>query len=71
MKETASYLVKRLALADGGWVDIVGRRDGTYHFFERVPYDDYQHTVLGFVSGLYVTAEAAEAAARVKFKLVK
>jgi hypothetical protein len=55
---------------EGGWTSF-DAGTARSHFFERLRYDDSHHTLLGFVSELYVSAEAAEAAARVKFKLTK
>jgi hypothetical protein len=64
--------IKRLTGPDGAfYVDIVARYDGTYQYF-AAKHDDYDgpgkfHPV--GESGLYTTAEDAEKAARLEFKL--
>jgi hypothetical protein len=64
--------MKELAAANGrNRVDIVARDEGTFQYREWIfnsPTDTGVLT-LGFQSGLYLTAEAAEAAARIRLKL--
>jgi hypothetical protein len=59
---------KILAIS-GGRVDIVARNDGAFQFFEQkaLKGDATGKWAPGFVSGIYETAAAAEAAARQKF----
>jgi hypothetical protein len=62
-------ILKTLPLFGGGWIDIVARSDGTFRFYERVPESDLRPPTVHFESGSYLSADAAEAAARLKFKL--
>jgi hypothetical protein len=60
-------LLKRIALDGGDCVDIVKRPDGAFQFVHR-PLGSNDEAA-GFESGAYISAETAEAAARLKFKL--
>ena len=68
MTRYGSTLLKRLPLS-GGCVDIMRRQDGTFHFYHRVPCDGKSLSAIQFESAVYISAETAEAAARLKFKL--
>lgn len=50
-------------------MDIVVREDGTFQFHHRVPCEGGVALTDSFQSGSYISAETAEAAARLKFKL--
>jgi hypothetical protein len=60
--------LKRIMLQDGGCVDIVSRLDSTFRFYHRNPCGDTLASVR-FESGSYISAAAAEAAARLKFNI--
>jgi hypothetical protein len=62
-------ILKRLHLSEGGCVDIIARPDGAFMFFHRVPCEADSSLTDVFESGVYISAQAAEAAARQKFKL--
>ena len=62
-------ILKRIDLNDGSCVDIVARQDGAFQFFHRTPCDDKSARAVCLESGTYISAETAEAAARLKFKL--
>ena len=62
-------LLKRIGLPDGGRVEILARKDGHYQFFHRLPGEDRTRQEPQFESAVYISVEAAEAAARRKFKL--
>ena len=62
-------LIKRLHLNGDQCVDIVGRQDGSYQFIHRHPCNDNISAPTVFESSPYISAEAAEAAVRQKFKL--
>jgi hypothetical protein len=69
MPYPAGRLVKRMSLPDGlGCVDVIARQDGTFQFFHMVPCIG-DPTATRFESGVYISPETAEAAARLKFKL--
>jgi hypothetical protein len=64
--------IKELATPNGGSrADIVARGDGTFQFRELIIRSgtDAGAWTPGFWSGLYLTPEAAEAAARIRLKL--
>ena len=50
-------------------MDIVARHDGAFEFYHRIPSAEINTSAFGFQSGMYISAETAEAAARLKFKL--
>jgi hypothetical protein len=62
-------ILKKIELCGGGWVDIVARADATFRFYERRANSDLAPQSVHFESGSYVTADAAEAAVRLKLKL--
>jgi hypothetical protein len=61
-------ILKRISLPNSECVDIVARKDGNFQFILRAPCEDGNSSAK-FESAAYVSAEAAEAAARLKFKL--
>ena len=62
-------LLKRLHINDHECVDIVCRQDGHFQFIHRAPCQDRGERAIHFESAIYISGEAAEAAAREKFKL--
>lgn len=71
MPYTPGRLIKRLSLPEDRWLEIIARHDGTFQFHEHGPSlgsKDGLPTFL-FSSGVYISAQAAEAAARLMFKL--
>lgn len=62
-------ILKTLHISDDRWIDIVSRVDGCFRFYERAPNSDLGVPVVHFESPSYISAAAAEAAARLKFKL--
>ena len=62
-------VLKTLHISDDHWIDIVSRMDGFFRFYERVPNSDLGTPVVHFESPSYISAAAAEAAARLKFQL--
>lgn len=61
--------LKTLHTPDGGCVNIIARHDGAYEFHYRFPCEGKGVAIDSFASGAYISAEAAEAAARQKFNL--
>ncbi|HZV20731.1 MAG TPA: hypothetical protein VE986_04215 [Hyphomicrobiales bacterium] len=62
-------ILKTLQLPAGGRVDIVARADGSFRFYERGAGSALDPASVRFESGSYISAESAEAAARLRFKL--
>lgn len=62
-------LVKRLHLKPDECIDIVGRADGSFQFIHRQPCNDNISAPTSFESPPYTSADAAEEAARQRFKL--
>ncbi len=64
-------LLKQFKLPNGNCVDLVARYDGAIQFHERVSFPGSDNCVPGseFSSGVYISAETAEAAARLKCEL--
>jgi len=62
-------ILKKLDLLGLGCVEIMARKDGHFQFLHRVPCDDHAAEAVHFESPPYISIEAAEAAARQKFKL--
>ena len=71
MTYISGRLLKRFRAPNGNCVDIVDRYDGTFQFHERVFAQGSDDCDAGveYTSGVYISAETAEAAARKKFKL--
>ena len=68
MKYWHGTLLKQTHISEGHCFDLVKREDGAFQFHERIRRPDGIWE-FGFQSGTYISAEAAEAAARLKFKL--
>ena len=62
-------LLKRLNVNQDECVDIMGRQDGHFQFVHRAPCPDKGEKIIKFESPVYISPEAAETAARLKFGL--
>jgi hypothetical protein len=62
-------IVKILHLLDGGCVEILARRDGNFQLRHRAPPAEDETESFVYISVVYGSLEAAEAAARRKYKL--
>jgi hypothetical protein len=60
-------LLKRIAMDNGDCVDIMRRPDGAFQYVHRAHAGSGD--AAGVESGAYISAETAEAAARLKFGL--
>ena len=70
MAYTPGRVIKRFSLPEGRWLELVVRHDGAFQFHERA-YIGSAHGVPAYLfsSGVYISAETAEAAARRILKL--
>ena len=64
-------VIKRFSLPANHWLELVARRDGLFEFHERA-FLAAEHGQAAYLysSPAYISAEAAEAAARQRFTLV-
>ena len=71
MAYTPGRVLKRFSLPDGHWLELVARHDGHFDFHERAYESGSEVGYAAYIysSGAYISAKAAEAAARQKFKL--
>ena len=71
MPYTPGRVIQRFPLPGGHWLELVGRHDGHFEFHERAYESGSNDGYAAYVysSGAYISAEAALAAARQKFKL--
>lgn len=60
-------VLKRIEINERECIDIIFRKDGAFQFIHRKPCDDKAPAPTQFESTSYITADAAEAAARKKF----
>jgi hypothetical protein len=62
-------LLKRIPIAGDECVEIMRRLDGMYQFIHRKPCNNDHSLSVPWESSPYISAETAEAAARLKFNL--